>query len=108
MGLIDLIGQVFRPTAPVMASSLLSGILSHITTAIKMIQKLPLNFKLFYFLGKKVPCLSLKEMPLQMKAKTSGSRVNALFKQLMSALSRVIIQPVKENKRVCVEISFLQ
>jgi hypothetical protein len=47
-------------------------------------------------------------MPLQMKAMTSGSRVNTLFKQLMSALTRVIIQHVEENRRVYIEISFLQ
>lgn len=39
-----------------------------------------------------------------MKTTASGSRVNALFKQLMSVLTRVIIQQEKETNRVCIEM----
>lgn len=57
----------------------------------------------------KNPKFFLEEMPTQMKTKASGSRVNALFKQLMSVLTRVIIQQEKETDRVCIEmICFLQ
>lgn len=55
------------------------------------------------FFGKN-PKFILEEMPTQMKTKASGSRANALFKQLMSVLTRVIIQQEKETDRVCIEM----
>lgn len=47
-------------------------------------------------------------MPTQMKTIASGNSINVLFKQLMSVLTRVIIQQEKETNKVCIEISFLQ
>lgn len=47
-----------------------------------------------------MPSLFLEEMPTQMKTIAFGSRVNALFKQLMSVLTRVIIQQEKETEYV--------
>lgn len=44
-----------------------------------------------------------------MKTIASESRVNALFKQLMSVLTKVVIQRQKETNRARIEMrSFLQ
>lgn len=70
-----------------------------------MIQNTWLNFKCRQIILPswiRIPSLSLEEMPTQVKTIASRGRVNALFKQLMSVLTKMIIQQKEGNNRVCI------
>lgn len=66
--------------------------------------KFPKTLANFITFLSKIPKFSLEEMFTKMKIIASGIRINALFKQLMSVLTRTVIQQEKETNTVCIEI----